>query len=97
MNNDADKESLKNYILLNPKKTGPNHRWECLFVSSSKSEIINAWVDFLLDLPNHLVGIYMLPIESFGLFKLMENSIKAAQKNTDAKNDIHCLIIQNKV
>ena len=97
MNSDADKESLKNFILLNPKKTSSNHRWECLFVSSSKSDVINNWVDFLLNLNNHLVGIYMLPVEAFSLFKLMENSIKSTQKNVDLKNDIHCLIIQNKV
>jgi hypothetical protein len=99
--NDSDKESLKNYIILNqkklPAKQRANNRWECLFVSSSSSEIINKWLEFLLDASNRLVGIYMLPIEAFNLFKPLKNSIKSQSKVQNKKNDLYCLVMQNKV
>ena len=93
MHSDPDKESFKNYLVLNSKKTSRTENWECLYISSSRSQTINDWIEFLLDLPNHLVGIYMLPIESFHLFKLLKKLIKISDK----KNDIYCLIMQNKI
>lgn len=97
---DGDKESIKNYMILNAKKTKTketNKRWEALFISSSNSEILNKWLDFLLDMPNHLVGIYMLPIETFSLFELLKTSLKAHSKIQNKHNDLYCLVIQNKV
>jgi hypothetical protein len=101
MLSDGDKESLKNYIILNSKKSSTKQRLgnkkECLFVSSSNSETTNQWLEFLLDMPNRLVGIYMLPVEIFNLFKLFANDIKARSKIQNKKNDLYCLILQNKV
>lgn len=99
--NDGDKESIKNYIILDTKKIPgskqANNRWECLFVSSSNSEIVNKWIEFLLDMPNHLLGIYMLPIEAFNLFKLFKKNLKSQSKIQNKRNDLYCLVIQNKV
>jgi hypothetical protein len=103
MASDGDKESIKNYILLNPKKNPVNvkqpssARWECLFISSSNSEVINHWIEFLLDMPNRLVGIYMLPIETFSLFKLIKENVRIQAKLREKKNNICCLVMQNKV
>lgn len=98
---DADKESLKNYIILNQKtpslSTPSNNKWECLFVSSSSSEAINKWIEFLMEMPNRLVGIYMSPIESFNLFKLIKSAVRSEIKIQNKKNDLYCLIIQSKV
>src|SRR3990167_11164303 len=100
---DGDKESIKNYIIINnksAKKPGKNQvgkRWECLFISSSNSEIINKWMAFLLDMTNHLIGIYMLPIEAFNLFKLMRDNLKSQSKIQNKSNDLYCFVIQNKV
>ncbi len=97
---DGDKESMKNYIILNQKKSGAkqvSNRWECLFVSSSNSEVINKWLEFLLEMPNRLAGIYMLPVETFGLYKLLKNNLKTQSKIKDKRNDLYCLIMQNKV
>ncbi len=98
MTSDGDKESLKNYIILNTEKSKQKaSRRECLFVSSSNSEVINKWLEFLLDMPNRLVGIYMLPIETFSLFKLLKNDILAQSKIHNKKNNLYCLVMQNKV
>ena len=102
MNSDGDKDSMKNYFILNAKKPSEkkvqaNHRWECMFISASNSPTITKWVEFLLELPNRLVGIYMLPIETFSLFTEIKNQIKLRSKVQNKKNDLYCLIIQNKV
>lgn len=96
MDQDDDKEGLKSHILLNKKLTA-TRRWECLFVSSASSDIITDWIKFLLDMPNHFVGIYMLPVESFSLFSLLKSNIRLNSKISLKRNDLYCLILQNKV
>ncbi len=98
--NDGDKDSLKNYIVLNDKKSKTNQlnrRWECLFVSVPNSETVTKWIEFLLNMPNHLVGIYMLPLETFNLYLLLKNSIGTKSKSSGKKVDICCFVIQTKV
>ena len=101
MLSDGDKESLKNYIILNRTKskvkTPQSNKWECLFVSASNTETISHWIEFLLEMPNRLVGIYMLPVESFSLLNLLKKDIQACSKIKNKKNDLYCLILQNKV
>jgi hypothetical protein len=96
MDQDEDKESLKSYILLN-KKISAARKWECLFVSSSSSEVIADWIKFLLDMPNYLEGIYMLPVESFSFFALIKSNIRLNSKIILKRNDLYCVILQNKV
>jgi hypothetical protein len=90
-NSDPDKESLKGNIILNPKKAKA-HSWECLYIASSKSDVINSWIDFLLEMPNYVAGIYMLPIETFHLVK----NLKKLVKKTEKKHDITCVVLQTK-
>ena len=101
---DGDNTSLKGYMVLNSKppkanqtKQAGGNRWECLFISSSDSELINKWVDYLLELPNHLIGIYMSPVETFGLFQSLQNHIKAESKTKNKRNELYCVVLQNKV
>ena len=102
---DGDTSSIKGYMILNkrkpsygkrPKQAGGN-RWECLFISSSDSDLINKWVDYLVELPNHLVGIYMSPVETFGLFQSLQSNIKALSKIKNKRNELYCIILQNQV
>ncbi len=107
MANDGDRDSIKNYMILGRVKPGSSifgqkndamrYRWECLFVSSSNSETINGWIDFLLSMPNRLVGIYMLPVEAFSLYKILKNQIKSKSKALNNHQDLCCFIIQTKV
>lgn len=102
--NDPDKDALKSHILLNPKKLKSEKTWECLFISSHKSDVVNEWIDFLLDTKNHLAGIFMLPVESFHLFKKLISSIKPEENNPNSKvkniaksKGVYCVVVQNKV
>ncbi len=101
MASDGDKESFKNFILTDNKKTAAAtktlSKQECLFVSTSNSETINKWLEFLLDMPNRLIGVYMLPVESFQLFELLKSDIKKVSKVRGKSNDLYFLIVQNKV
>jgi len=98
--NDGDKDSLKNFIILNEGKGSAsqlNRRWEALFVSAPNSENLNKWIEFLLNMPNHLKGIYMLPLETFSLFKILQKNIESKSKLEGKGGEIFCFIIHTKV
>jgi hypothetical protein len=96
MASDGDKESLKSFILLNTKKSGTS-RWESLFVTSATSETINKWFEFILEMQNRFVAIYMLPVEAHSLFKKIKSDIKLKSRVQNKKNDLYCFVMQNKV
>jgi hypothetical protein len=96
---DIEKDSLKNYIILDNhrNKVNKTNRSECLFISLSPSEFIDNWINFLVEeIPNHFKGIYMLPVETFDLIKIFnkKNEKKAEKLNQDK---LYCLVLQNKV
>jgi len=106
---DGDKESLKNYIILKNnktsskksliKKTDSGSKTDCLFITSSKSENINNWLNFIYELPNRLIGIYMLPVEAFNFFKKIIESTSTIKNHSILKlkeNSIFCLVVQTK-
>jgi hypothetical protein len=94
----GDKDSIKNYTILNNKKFHKqDKRWECLFIAASNTENLSKWLSFLLDMPNRTSGIYMLPIESFTLFKNLKNVTTLKAKIGNKRNDIYCLITETKV
>ncbi len=100
---EGSKESFKNFIILNSKKSLANNikstspkKVECMFVSAANSEIIGKWTDFLLELPNRFIGIYMVPVETFSFFKKLKSDIKEKSKLRSKKNNLCCFIMQNK-
>lgn len=98
---DGDKESLKNYILLKQPKyekslSQDSRRREFMFVSISASETINAWINFMVNLPNQLVGVYTVPLESYNLYLGLKNSIKAQSKIKNKKTNLCCFVIESK-
>ncbi|MFZ9181483.1 MAG: hypothetical protein ACO201_06415 [Rickettsiales bacterium] len=109
LSSDGDKESLKNYIILKNNKT-PSKRslikkndsgskTDCLFITSSKSENINNWLNFIYELPNRLIGIYMLPVEAFNFFKKIIETTSTIKNQSILKikeHSIFCLVIQTK-
>lgn len=98
---DGDKSNLKNFLVFDSKKAkqqaAANKHWETIFISASTSPTLNAWLDFLLEIPNRLIGIYLLPVESFSLFKLLQPKIRANSKIKSKKLDLYLIVMQNKV
>ncbi len=94
---EGNKNGLHGYISYIPTKNSDIKKLECLYVSASKSELLNEWVELLLDLNNHLVGIYMMPIESFSLLEEIKKINSKSKKSEYSKKEIYCLILQTKI
>lgn len=105
MANDGDRESFKNFIFLENKKATKTQlgiknvgKQECLMVSASNSEAITKWLDFAMEMPNPLKGIYMAPIESFRIYSLLKDDIKIKSSVKDKNITSICfMILQSKV
>lgn len=98
--NDIDKDSIKNYVIfddIKSNKTKEKKQWEVLFVSCPLSENIHEWLKFLLEFPNEIMGIYMIPIETQSLFKKLQKNINLKSKISNKKNQVYCLILRNKI
>lgn len=68
--------------------------WEYLFVSSPMDEILKNILDFIDTLPNILVGIFMIPLESINLIKTIQKKLHMTNKN---KPKWILLLVENKV
>ncbi len=90
---DPDKESLKSYIILNSDNKSKNKPWEVIFVSFSIHKNTQNLLEYIYNLPNRVVGIYLLPIESISLI----DSINSTADNKDKKDKIDCLVTKTKV
>ena len=89
----SDPDVLKGYLV---HKDKVSRKWECLFVSASKSEEVNKWIDFLLQIPNHISGIYMIPLEAQSLAKMVLD-LAVKDLGVTPKNNVTFFITQNKV
>jgi hypothetical protein len=96
LNKDAeqDKSFLQSYIGVKNKL---HNRWDCTFVSSPNSPEIELWTDFLLTLPNHLIGIYMLPLEINNFVTKLFNATKSDHKIQNNKDVIISITTNNKI
>lgn len=84
----SSKDSLKGYIIqkstLDENKT---KKWETILVSVSMNEEIAKWLDFLMLLPNLVVGVYTVPIESFSIIKkIIKNRNQEKELEEKIKN-----------
>ena len=68
--------------------------WEYLFVSSPIEEILKNVLNFIDTLPNFLVGIFMLPLESTNIVKTLSKKLKLTGK---LKPKWILLLIENKI
>ena len=91
---DYHESAIENYLIFKDKE---NKKWECIFVSSARTGEIEAWKEFALQMPNRLIGIYMLPLESYILLKRIARKIKTEKKSSKKKTSISSFITQNKV
>lgn len=78
-------DAVYNYLAEKNKKI---NKWECTFVSSTYFDEMRSWIDFLVqEVPNPIIGIYMLPIETISLVeKLRETKIIVTPETATTKN-----------
>ena len=62
LDRDFSKEDIKGALNLG-RETEGRKDWNFLLISLAHSETLKAWLETLYDLPNHLVGIYLVPVE----------------------------------
>jgi hypothetical protein len=87
-------KSFRSYYGIKDKT---QNKWDCTFVSAAQSPEINQWIEFLLDMPNRLIGIYALPAEASIFAKMVLDAIKVEQGVKVNENTVISFIIQNKV
>lgn len=68
--------------------------WEYLFVSSPIEDILKNVLSFIDKLPNLLVGIFMLPLESTNIVKVLTKKLKLTGK---LKPKWILLLVENKI
>ena len=60
---DFSPDDLKGYITLGREKKGRKD-WNFLLISVPQSKLLKGWLDVILELPNHFLGVYLSPIEA---------------------------------
>lgn len=63
LDRDFQAEDIKGSLPLGRDKTG-RKEWNFLLIALSKTPLLQAWLDLLLELPNPLKGLYLLPVEA---------------------------------
>ena len=63
LNRDFMPDDLKGALPLGRDKTG-RKEWKFLLVALAKTPLMSEWIELLINLPNELKGIYLVPIES---------------------------------
>lgn len=94
---DFPADNLKGVILLGRSNTGRKD-WNYLFVACPTTSPLSDWIELIIDLPNRITGIYLLPIE-LGPFieKLQKNSTPKDKKQPKEKSRWQLVITHNKV
>ncbi len=91
LDRDFQPEDLKGALPLGREKTG-RKEWKYILVSLAKTPLFNDWLERLVELPNELKGIYLVPIESVNYINAL-----AKQTSQEKSRDWQLLISHNKV
>lgn len=87
---DFQAEDLKGFMPLGRDKTG-RKEWNYLLIALASTPLMQQWLEFIVELPNELKGIYLTPIEG-------QNYIPALQKAIgEDKHPWQLLVSHNKV
>lgn len=79
LDKDFASSDIKGAIAMGRITTG-RRDWIFMFASTPMSKIVSSWLEYLIALPNHFMGIYMLPVE---MEKFAENLNKLLAKTEE--------------
>lgn len=102
MERDFAADDLKGALRIGREKEG-RRDWKYLFVTLSRSPQLQAWLDLVMELPNHFSGIYLLPVEGEDFIHRLRLGVKGekGKKNTanpaEVESKWQLLVAHNKV
>lgn len=95
MNSGPNKNSLKNFLILNSAGNNSGIKsWQVIFISTSISSKTKDFFNFIHSLPNRLIGVYLSSIECSSILNHIE---KFYNKKLDNEPKINCLVTQTKI
>lgn len=71
---DFPRDDIKGSIAIGREKTGRKD-WHVLLISLAYNELLKKWLDIVLDQPNRLMGIYLLPVECEQIITKISNAL----------------------
>lgn len=92
MERDFNPEDMKAGLPLGRDMTG-RKEWQYLIVSLTATPLMQQWLDFLLDLPNEMLGVFLLPVEMQRFIPTLSKTTAGGSKNLPWR----LLISNNKV
>lgn len=70
LDRDFSPEDLKGSLPLGRDKTG-RKEWKFLLIALAKTPLLSEWLDQLIELPNELKGIYLVPVEAVNYINML--------------------------
>ncbi|MBM3617080.1 MAG: hypothetical protein FJX23_00885 [Alphaproteobacteria bacterium] len=87
MERDFAAEDLKGALLIGREKSG-RRDWKYLFVTVSNSPQLESWIDMLVELPNHFVGVFPLPVEAENFIHRLREAVTGRKFKPVKKKDV---------
>ncbi len=81
---DFGANDIKGAILLG-RETSGRKDWNFLMVALEKSPQLSVWLEFIQELPNRFLGIYLLSVEAEMIVKRLEQALGVPKEGTGAE------------
>ena len=84
LNRDMANQEIRGALLLGREKTGRKD-WLAMMIALERTPAVNKWLDLIMEQPNRLAGIYLVPVEAQSYIKRIQNKIDPVKKNKKTK------------
>ena len=91
LDRDFQPEDLKGALPLGRDKAG-RKEWKFLLVALAKTPLMSEWIEVLVELPNELKGIYLVPVEAVNYVAMLNKKL-----GNDKPRPWQLLISHNKI
>jgi hypothetical protein len=78
LDRDFQAEDLKGSLPLGRDKTG-RKEWHFLLIAVAKTPLLTQWLDLLVELPNEMKGIYLVPVEAVHYINALSKAISESK------------------
>ena len=79
LDRDFQTEDMKGALPLGRDKGG-RKEWKFLLVSLAKTPLMTEWLDLIVELPNELKGLYLVPIEAVNYVSMLNKKLGDSRK-----------------